>query len=117
MFIAKFNQASSNAKNINPNRHGQMPYMGTVLAGIATTSIVDAVIFENGNNQPGALYLCENGEREYEGKVYPTLEIVSAVTAIEYMSIRKELGAGKRVTVAAAEVKAEPATTSADLLS
>jgi hypothetical protein len=106
MFIAKFNQASSNAKNITPNRHGQMPYMGTVLAGIATTSIVDAVIFENGNNQAGSLYLCENGEREYEGKIYPTLEIVSPVTAIEYLTFRKELGAGRRVS-AVAEVKTE----------
>jgi hypothetical protein len=117
MFIAKFNQASSNAKNINPNRHGQMPYMGTVLAGIATTSIVDAVIFENGNNEPGKLYLCENGEREFEGKVYPTLEIVSAVSAMEYMSIRKELGAGRRVSTTPVEAKIEtPVTSGADLV-
>lgn len=114
MFIAKFNQASSNAKNIEPNRHGQMPYMGTVLAGTATTSIIDAVLFESASNVPGALYLCENGERAYEGKIYPTVQLVSTVSAIEYVSLRKELGAGRLIATKPVDQKAEDTSVSTE---
>jgi hypothetical protein len=117
MFIAKFNQVSSD--KFTPNKHGQMPYIGNVLAGTAVATIVDATIFENAGNQPGQLYLCENGSRQYEGREFATVEIVAPVTALEYIQVRKELGAGKlvaRKADVAVEGIAATAPTSADLV-
>lgn len=96
MFVAKFNQV--NSEKFTPNKHGQMPYIGTVLAGIATASIIDAAIFENGVNIPGQLYLCDNGTRMYEDKEYSTVEIIAPVSAMEFVQLRKEFGAAKLIT-------------------
>lgn len=107
MFLAKFSQTTSD--KFKPNKHGQRPYVGTVLAGVATASIIDAAIFENGSNVEGQLYLCENSVREYDGKEYPTVDIVTPVTAMEYIQLRKEIGAGKLVRTAAKAIVATPA--------
>ncbi len=113
MFISKFNQVQSD--KFTPNKHGQMPYIGTVVAGTAVATLIDATIFENGKNAEGQLYLCENGSRTYEGKEYPTVDIVAPVTAMEFVQLRKELGAGKLITKKAEVVTEVTAPAGADL--
>lgn len=101
MFIAKFNTTLSD--KFKANKHGVPPLIGTVLAGTATATIIDGTIFENAKNIEGQLYLCENGVRTYEGKEYPTVDIVMPInSALEFISLRKEIGAGKLIRVAAA---------------
>jgi hypothetical protein len=95
MFVAKFSQVNGTSVKFTPNKHGQMPFIGAVVAGIAAASIIDAAVFEGNKLTEGSLYLCENGEREYEGKVYPTVDVICPVSPLDFIAFRKELGMGQ----------------------
>ena len=97
MFIAKFSQVNGLTSKFKPNRHGQMPFIGEVLKGQASASIIDAAIFENEGLVAGQLYLCENGIREYKGTNYPTVQVVGPVSAAEYMTSASSLSSGRLV--------------------
>lgn len=100
MFIASFSQV--NSAKFTPNQHGQMPYIGDVKAGVATATLIDATIFENGKYLPNTLYLCENNVRVAKGRdgidrEYAGVSIIGVITTLEYVSLRAQLGAPRLV--------------------
>ena len=115
MFIARFNQVSQESKSFKENKAGFLPFIGTVVAGTATATIIDGSIFgSEGLKVNGQLYLCENGTREYEGKEYATVVVVGPLTTMESIMARKEfsLGVGRTLVAAKTVVQDEvPATT------
>lgn len=90
MFIAKFNQATS--EEFNADKHGTMPYIGEVLAGQSRGTIMNGTMFERGDNKVGKLYLCDNHvDPEYPDNVNTT--IIAEVGVMDFITLRKELGA------------------------
>lgn len=99
MFLAKFNQASG--ASFTADKNDNMPYIGTVLAGKSSSSIVNGTIFEREGYSTKKTYLCMNTPNE-EYPEYPNVEIVQEVSAIEVVQMFKELGKGIRVAPKAA---------------
>lgn len=90
MFIAKFNQATS--EEFNADKHGTMPYIGEVLAGQSRGTIMNGTMFERGDNKVGKLYLCDNHvDPEYPDNVNTT--IIAEVGVMDFITLRKDLGA------------------------
>lgn len=90
MFIAKFNQATS--EEFIADKHGTMPYIGEVLAGQSRGTIMNGTMFERGDNKVGKLYLCDNHvDPEYPDNVNTT--IIAEVGVMDFITLRKELGA------------------------
>ena len=101
MFIARFNQVSPESKSFKENKKGLLPFIGTVVAGTATATIIDGSIFKSEGLTTGQLYLCDNGVREYEGAELPTVMVIGALTTMESITVLKELGLGTgRVIIA-----------------
>lgn len=110
MFVAKFN--STNGAPFVADRKGNYPYVGTVVAGASRNAIMNGTMFELQGLQPNKLYLCDNVDSTLEdGKQVVNVEIISEVSALDFITFRKELGAGvlNRAEVAepAAPVDAE----------
>lgn len=98
-FVAKFNQVSNGSETFSPDKNGVMPFIGTILAGVATGSIANGTVFLRENKKPDALYLCEN----YTDEEYPEnvqVRIISEMTTMELLTARKELGEGRLHRVA-----------------
>lgn len=105
MFVAKFQQTSGTP--FKADKNGNFPYIGTIAAGKATGSIINGTIFEREGLEANALYLCENSvDPEYPENVQTT--VLSKVSALELVQMRKELGAAVNVqTLATAAPVAE----------
>ena len=106
MFIAKFSQ--TNSSKFKANHRQIMPFIGTVVAGIAEGSIIDGTMFESQQLEPNQLYLCDNYvDPGYPDNVQTT--VIAKVSIIEFMELRKTLGAGKlvREAVNANDIAAE----------
>ena len=94
MFVAKFTQ-TNNAPFVS-DKNGNMPFIGTVLAGIATGTIVNGTMFQRDGLIPNKLYACENSiDPEYPDNIQ--VIVISEVSITEFMSLRTVLGAGKTV--------------------
>lgn len=102
MFVATFEQVSPSSK-FKADKSGQMPFIGKVIAGRATGTLINAAIFKG---TPGRPYLCQNVETVYEGKKQNNVEVLMELTASEALAQIKELGAGK-VVLGEAEAAAE----------
>jgi len=88
MFIAKFQQV--NSEKFNPDKNGNMPFIGNVLAGKAKATLMNGTMFQREGLEPNKLYLCENTyNEEYEN--YDTT-IISVVSLLEFSTLRTELG-------------------------
>jgi len=103
MFVAKFNQTSG--APFESDKHEVFPYIGTVLAGKATGSIINGTMFQREKLEENKMYLCDNHiDPEYPDNVQTT--VISSLTVLEFMSVSKELGKASLVR-ATAEVEAE----------
>jgi hypothetical protein len=92
MFIAKFTQTSSDTFKADHNDH--MPFIGDIVAGVAKGSIINGTMFKRGNFEENALYLCDNHtDPEYPDNVQTT--VITKVGVLEFLQLRKDLGAGK----------------------
>lgn len=118
LFVAKFDKVSDTG-TFETDKNGRLPYIGTVLAGIAKNSIYNGTMFQRENRKEGQMYLCENVvTTDEEGNKYNNINIISEVTVTEFMAIRKELGEGilsrptasstSAPTVVAEDIVAEP---------
>lgn len=105
MFVAKLTQTTS--APFVADKNGNFPFIGTVVAGKAKGSIINGTIAKREGVVSGKLYACENSVNpEYPDNVQT--DIVSAVSILELVELRKELGAPQTVGVEAqAEVGAE----------
>jgi hypothetical protein len=98
MFVAKFNQVTSD--KFSTDKNGQLPFIGEVLAGTASGTIINGTMFQRNGLKPQTLYACEN----FIDEEYPTLQdgrpnnqvrIVAEVSIVEFISLRTVLGAPK----------------------
>lgn len=90
MFIAKFTQTVGHP--FKSDKNGNFPFIGTVLTGKALGTIINGTMFLRDQLLPNTLYLCEN----VVNPEYPELQqvqIISAVSALEYSTFRTQLGA------------------------
>ena len=112
MFVAKFSQASDNGV-FSEDKNGNLPFIGSVLAGVAKESIINGTIFQRESYKEGQLYLCENVTQEFTdpstGEIRTGLstQIISEVSVLDFMALRKELGAGKLKRVTQEEYQEE----------
>lgn len=92
MFIAKFNQTTS--EPFVADKNGQMPFIGEVLAGTATGTIINGTMFHRGELKPNKLYACENfTDPEYPDNIQT--KVIGEVGLLEYTELRTKLGEGK----------------------
>jgi len=85
MFVAKFQQVTS--EKFNANRKGQMPFIGTVMKGVCTSSIIDGTMFKSQGLVPDQLYACENHTEMYKGKPQERINVICPVSIIEYNAL------------------------------
>lgn len=119
VFVARFEQVS-NSESFTADKNGNLPFIGTILAGKAKGSLINGTMFERQGLIAGQMYLCENFvDAEYPDQ--QQVRVLTALTALEFMATRKELGEGKLIRPAqstddavAPEVVAEPATVTAE---
>jgi len=91
MFIAKFNQTSG--APFIADRHENMPFIGEVLSGKAESTLINGTMFKRANLKENTLYACENVKEMYEGKPQHKVVIISEISVMEYLELRKECGA------------------------
>lgn len=107
MFIAKFSQTTG--APFNADKNSNMPYIGEVLAGTATGTIINGTMFERAGLQPNKLYACENDV----DPAYPTnvqVKVIAEVSILDYQQLRTKLGAGKTVINAAEQASVNTET-------
>lgn len=93
MFVAKF-QTVSGSDSFKPNKNGVLPTIGTILAGVATASIIDGSIFQREKLEENQAYLCENFTDENYPE-YPSVRVIGKVSMLDLLQFRKELGEGR----------------------
>lgn len=94
MFVAKFNQVTSD--KFSADKNGNMPFIGEVLAGQARGTVVNGTMFQREGLQPNKLYACENTiDPQYPDNVQ--VKIISEISIVEFMGLRTHLGEGKYV--------------------
>ncbi len=64
-FIGKFSQAEGT--NFKANKNGDRPFIGTVLAGTAHSTIIDGTMFRRTGLDINKMILCSNEQEPYEG--------------------------------------------------
>jgi len=93
MFVATFNQMNSD--KIEADTNGNKPYIGDVVAGKSRGTFINGTIFQNEGLESKALYLCDNVDEMYEGKPQVRVQVIAKVSVLEFMQLKKELGAPK----------------------
>lgn len=118
MFIAKF-QVANNAP-FTADKNGNWPLIGTVLAGIAFSTLINGTMAQRDNISTEGMYLCKNTQVEIVNKatgevskVWNT-EVISKVSTLELLQSEALLGPAKLVSSKVAvetpaETVAEPA--------
>jgi hypothetical protein len=102
MFIAKFQLVNNKNDKFTADKNGNLPFIGTVLAGTSKGSIINGTMFEQQGLKENVLYACENSvDPEYPDNV--RTEIVSEVSLLEYSKLRTQLGNPASVTATKAE--------------
>lgn len=94
LFIAKFAQVSG-TETFEADKNGNLPFIGTLLAGKAKGTLINGTIFQRENLKVGQLYLCTNVSTPNIDPDRPDLinvEIVSEVSPLEFVAMRKDLG-------------------------
>lgn len=93
MFVATFTQM--NSEKIDADTNGNKPFIGDVVAGKSRGTFINGTIFKNEGLESKALYLCDNIDEEYEGKPQVRVQVIAKVSVLEFMQLKKELGAPK----------------------
>ena len=104
MFVAKFSQMKSD--KVEADTNGNMPYIGEVVSGKSRGTFINGTIFQNEGLKTNALYACENVDEEYEGKPQVRVQILAEVSIMDFIQLKKELGAPS-LTIASKEVEVE----------
>ena len=95
MFVAKFQQVTSS--KFSADKNGNMPFIGEVLAGRATGTIINGTMFLREGLEPNKQYLCKNDTEEYEGKDQVSTTVISIVPLLELAPLMEQLGKAKLV--------------------
>jgi hypothetical protein len=92
MFIAKFQQITS--EKFKSDKNSNKPFIGEILAGTATGSIINGTMFLREGLEPNKAYLCQNTHSEYEGRGQVSTTVISAVSLLELKPLMDQLGQG-----------------------
>jgi hypothetical protein len=92
MFVAKFQQVDST--KFSTDKNGNKPFIGEIIAGKATGSIMNGTMFLREGLEPNKAYLCQNIHEEYEGKDQVRTTVISAVSLLELKPLMDQLGQG-----------------------
>lgn len=104
MFVAKFTQTSS--KPFIADKNSNFPFIGTVVAGKSTGSIINGTMFLREGLEPNQLYLCDNSiDPEYPDNIQTN--VIGKVSVMEFISLRTQLGAPSTKEVVNAEPQGE----------
>ena len=90
MFIAKFNQVKSN--KFKEDTRGNLPFIGQVLAGKATGTVINGTIFQLDELVPNKVYLCDNVLEDFENVFYSRTVIISEISLLELSPLMAQLG-------------------------
>ena len=101
MFVAKFKQVDS--PKFKADKNGNNPYIGEILSGTATGSIINGTMFIRDGLEENKQYLCQNVIEEYEGTEQVQTQVISLVSLVELKPLMDQLGPGRLVR---AEVEA-----------
>jgi hypothetical protein len=96
MFVAKFQQV--NSSKFTADKNGNMPFIGEILSGTATGSIINGTMFMRDGLEINKQYLCQNVIEEYEGTEQVQTQVISVVSLIELKPLMDQLGPGRLVT-------------------
>lgn len=103
MFIAKFQEV--NSPKFEADKNGNMPFIGEVLAGQSTGTIINGTMFKRENLIPNKAYLCQNVTEEYEGVDQVRTSVISEVSLLELQPLMTQLGSPKLVVTSAGAVE------------
>ena len=92
MFVAKFQQV--NSTKFSQDKNGNFPFIGEIIAGRATGSLINGTMFSREGLEPNKAYLCQNVIEEYEGTEQVRTTVISAVSLLELKPLMDQLGAG-----------------------
>jgi hypothetical protein len=90
MFIAKFQQVEST--KFKADKNNNFPFIGEVLAGTATGTIINGTMFQREGLLPNKAYLCQNIVEDYEGADQVVTKIISEVSLLELQPLMNQLG-------------------------
>lgn len=91
MFLAKFQQVTSD--KFESDKNGNKPFIGEILAGNATGSLINGTMFGRDELEANQMYACDNFiDSEYPDNIQT--RILSKVSLLEYVSLSKALGQG-----------------------
>ena len=94
-FIAKFSQATG--ENFNADSNGNKPYIGKVLAGEATGSIINGTIFKADGMATDLMYACKNEivVSKKDGKTYTNTVMLQVIEFELFLKLEASMPAGK----------------------
>lgn len=90
-FAASFSPVSATSEAFSPDKNGNMPFIGTLIAGPASATLINGTIFKRENYKVGQLYLCTNVESA-DNPGYDNVQIVAELSALELIKAKSELG-------------------------
>ena len=119
MFIAKFNQVDSDSEVFTANKHGEMPFIGTVLAGTYTGTIIDGTMFEREELVANKPYACQNYTEDWtnpdtnEVVTQTRVQIIGEVSMLDFNALAKQCGKTKDMIVRSTSTAPATAETTA----
>ena len=90
MFIATFQKTDSS--KFNADKNNNKPYIGKVLAGTSTGSIINGTMFQRDGLIENKAYLCNNETEVYNGKDIVHTRVISEVSLLELQPLMSQLG-------------------------
>lgn len=97
-FVATFKK--SNTDTFKSDINGNMPYIGKVLAGTSTGSIINGTLFQSDNLIENKAYLCYNEQLEWKDKLITHCRIITEISSLELPALMSQLGKGTLVKTA-----------------
>tara|TARA_R110000796_G_scaffold194819_1_gene311175 strand:+ start:422 stop:778 length:357 start_codon:yes stop_codon:yes gene_type:complete len=95
-FLATFSQ-TNNTEIFSADINGNVPFIGKVLAGTSTGSIINGTMFQAENLVANTAYLCYNEQLEYKGKMITHCRVITQVNSGEIPALMSQLGVGRVV--------------------
>jgi len=108
-FVAIFNTVNNKNGKFTEDKNGNVPFIGTIVAGTAHTSLINGTVFKERNLIEGKAYWCTEEKvvltdtKDGIDKEVWNINVVGTVTPVEAMEMAKVLGAGKLIVTKAEE--------------
>ena len=109
-FVAIFNEVNNKNGKFTQDSKENLPYIGTIVAGTAHTSLINGTVFKERNLIEGEAYWCTEEKvtvptKDGIDKEVWNIRPIKAVTELRAMEMEKVLGPGKLIIDAPKEDK------------